>query len=1394
AGDAAVFAGKAAWLNAQVSFVNVLETAWESDYKQGNVKAFFQTVQGKNEADFAKAFGVTPQQLAKSFAKAYEFFNFVMEDGPTKTLLLQFAKDYAFAQSKAEVAQMSGQAAFDIILGAILAFFTGGAGNAAQATAKVKHLGQFRTLAGQLIKLVGKLKRSKAKKVVKGTLDSSVKHTVTPPPKNPLKPKKNTGQTHKTKKEQKYDKTKDDKKTSTEQTSNSQNTKSKSDGTTGDTAASKSGPGTNQTGQKTPDKDNVCTSGCPISLVTGEELLFLTDFELTGPLSLPFERGYTSSSRLNQGMGVGWCHSLLQSISIGHNSWVLLNGEGRLIEFNQPELFASSLNSVEELTLTWPSENTLTLSASTPNAPLVYEFTRLPGRSQFYLSAIKDAYNNGFKLHYHEGQLHQVHSSGGDHWQFIYQQDLLTEIHQHSAGTTRSLVRYAYSAEQDLIQAFNAQGHSERYRYQNHLIQQRTLKSGYSFHFTWDGTGPSARCLRNWGDAIDGQPTYDYHFAWDKPNRRAAVTDTRGGVTHYQFNENGLPTHIKSPEGVLTRYQYDEQGRLLRTLLPGGEQESFQRDSQGLLQLYTNPAGERYQWSHTPQGQVEQFNDPNGATWRYQYNGQGQLVQTINPLGQSTHYQYNELGFINRLTNAEGHSWHYLWNGKGELTAVRNPQGQHTRYTYNPQGQVEQITWPDNQTSQYRYTPQGQLAEHTSPDGAKASWAYSALGLVTQTTDSAGLTTQYSYDGLSQVTKRTNPNGQTLHYHYDGERNLIGLTNEKGERYQLNYDLDERLIEEIGFDGRHQRYLYSPAGHLHEAQELHQGQLINRTQYQRDGLGRLLQQNSQGNSRAADYCTYKYDPAGRLIQAQNPHRTLRWQHNAIGQVVEDWQDNQRLSHQYTPAGQRSQTTLPGGEVINYAYTPEGQLHHLHYQNQLIAQIERDAAGRELTRSHGNQLNTQYRYDPQGRLTAQRTGKQQSGGGFNALSQRRYSYTSQGNLAQIDDQLRGSTRYHYDATQRLTQVQGPNPEVFIHDPAGNLLANTTAPISENQKAPGNRLNLFGDAHFHYDTSGNRTQQTRGKQGTLKTHYQYNSLNQLTAIAVNGVITQYAYDPLGRRISKRSEGKSVEFLWLGDQLLSERCLINDAVAEGVSKTYLFKPNSFEPIAFVQNASIYYYHLDHLGTPQEITNQQGELVWAVSYKAYGNLAVAFKMEVENNLRFAGQYFDEESGLHYNRFRYYDPACGRFINQDPIGLLGGVNNYLYVPNPTGWVDPLGLAAKPGDCHKTDNATKGLADPKTIRFTQDSIKSTFKDGRSLRGLIDDLKSGNVTANDLPAIRTFERDGKLYSLDNRRLKAFQEAGVPIRTRPATADEIANEAFKFTSKNDGASIRVRGDDL
>jgi RHS repeat-associated protein len=113
--------------------------------------------------------------------------------------------------------------------------------------------------------------------------------------------------------------------------------------------------------------------------------------------------------------------------------------------------------------------------------------------------------------------------------------------------------------------------------------------------------------------------------------------------------------------------------------------------------------------------------------------------------------------------------------------------------------------------------------------------------------------------------------------------------------------------------------------------------------------------------------------------------------------------------------------------------------------------------------------------------------------------------------------------------------------------------------------------------------------------------------------------------------------------------------------------------------RNWQVYYYHCDHLGTPRELTGEDGALHWQASYRTWGNtLKVQASGQVRQNLRFQGQYFDEETGLHYNRFRYYDPDIGRFVSQDPIGLLGGANTYQYAPNPTIWIDLLGLVRCP--------------------------------------------------------------------------------------------------------------------
>ncbi|MEZ0524818.1 RHS repeat domain-containing protein, partial [Pseudomonas sp. Env-17] len=128
-------------------------------------------------------------------------------------------------------------------------------------------------------------------------------------------------------------------------------------------------------------------------------------------------------------------------------------------------------------------------------------------------------------------------------------------------------------------------------------------------------------------------------------------------------------------------------------------------------------------------------------------------------------------------------------------------------------------------------------------------------------------------------------------------------------------------------------------------------------------------------------------------------------------------------------------------------------------------------------------------------------------------------------------------------------------------------------------------------------------------------------------------------------------------------------------------------------------YHYQLDHLGTPQELTSPEGEIVWSAHYRAYGQIARLDVGNIDNPLRFQGQYFDAESGLHYNRHRYYNPDIGRYLTPDPVKLAGGINGYQYVPNPTGWVDPLGLSKCPGKC----GSIEGVEDSTTSAKTKDS-------------------------------------------------------------------------------------------
>jgi RHS repeat-associated protein len=207
------------------------------------------------------------------------------------------------------------------------------------------------------------------------------------------------------------------------------------------------------------------------------------------------------------------------------------------------------------------------------------------------------------------------------------------------------------------------------------------------------------------------------------------------------------------------------------------------------------------------------------------------------------------------------------------------------------------------------------------------------------------------------------------------------------------------------------------------------------------------------------------------------------------------------------------------------------------------------------------------------------------------------------------------------------------------------------------------------------------------------YRWNAHSQLSEfITPGGERWRYAYDPFGRRIRKEklsdiaagTRAVGCEYQWSGDQLIAETPVYADGTAAYEEIIHwLYAPGGLTPVARQEKGKLHYVVSDHMGTPRELLTEQGKRAWAGRLSLWGKgsqwaVAANDADKLSCNLRFAGQYEDEESGLHYNRFRYYDTETGQYLTPDPIGLAGGVNPYGYVHNPLGWVDPLGLACCP--------------------------------------------------------------------------------------------------------------------
>jgi len=236
--------------------------------------------------------------------------------------------------------------------------------------------------------------------------------------------------------------------------------------------------------------------------------------------------------------------------------------------------------------------------------------------------------------------------------------------------------------------------------------------------------------------------------------------------------------------------------------------------------------------------------------------------------------------------------------------------------------------------------------------------------------------------------------------------------------------------------------------------------------------------------------------------------------------------------------------------------------------------------------------------------------------------------------------------------------------YDYDPAGDLLGH----LPDTRK--GWRAAEYNGRTCSFDAAGNLAEYE--ENGRL-TRFSFDEENRLRTVRTpeDAFINMY-YDAAGRRVRKAVDGERTFFYWDGDTLLAEKH------ENEPGREYVFYPGTFEPLALIDtDREIHYYHNDVNGLPCEVTRPDGRIVWSAAYDAFGRVEALPVGDIRQPLRMQGQYHDEETGLYYNRHRYFDPHTCSFISQDPIGLAGGENLYAYAPNVWGWIDPLGLCPK---------------------------------------------------------------------------------------------------------------------
>lgn len=796
-------------------------------------------------------------------------------------------------------------------------------------------------------------------------------------------------------------------------------------------------------------------------------------------------------------------------------------------------------------------------------------------------------------------------------------------------------------------------------------------------------------------------------------------------VTNWTYNQLGQPTQITYGNGqdqITLQQNYDENGNVASITDANGNTYQYTYNNLGLVTSVTNPLGNVWTMEYNDVGYPVSSTDPLNLSIRYTTDALGRITQATDALGRtfSFGYEFNNEGWKVTQTNPLNQSTVYQYDTVGNLVSMTSPSGLVTKMEYDAKGRPQVQTDVTQNVTKTEYGVLGSgmegLIASTLYPTYQRNYKYNAMGLPTQViqviSETESLTTRLSYNELGALVSITDPAGRSMQVEYDALGNRVGLKNYAGEKTKQTWDVFGNLTSVTDANGNTHRFEYDSNGN--QVKEIRPGGETFTNTY--DVANQLIRQTDAEGKIAQ----YEYDAAGRLTQmtftpagAVHASDVIRYVYNDANELVEIIQTGTTNTHHvYTldALGRKTSETVAYGtgentftKTLQYAYDEDGRLSEMvypdesrqtyAYENGLLKSIQLPNS-QQVTWNGYQWIAPTEIVTPGGKQTLaydallRTKGLQVKSSSNQELMNRQYTYDKAGNIIERATED-GTYTYGYDTMGHLTQATPPESlqqsglpvESFSYDAVGNRLGSAEQAgqwvYNEN-----NQLVQYGDGAnltvLTYTLNGHLASQTQSGQ-TIS--YAYDAMDRLVAISKDGTeLARYAYDPMGRRISKTVNGQTTYYLYTDEGLLGEFDASGD-----MQKAYGWMPDATFGTAPVwqaeltgtqlQTAQYHFLYLDHLGTPQVAVNVNGQMTWKGVSTAFGTVQLNLGNQITMNLRFPGQYFDEETKTHYNYLRDYNPRTGRYLQADPIGLSGGMNLYAYVGgNPFRYYDPYGL------------------------------------------------------------------------------------------------------------------------